>query len=313
MKELTSYLWTEKYRPESISGIILPATVKRTFTRFLKDKQITNLLLFSNSPGTGKTTTAKALCNEMGADVLYINASKDGNIDTLRSEISKFATVKSLSGNPKVVILDESEGTSNSFQAALRAFMEEFHKSCRFILACNYVTKLIEPLRSRCNVQIDFNFMDKKVQNEMKPKIYKRLVGILKNENVTFEENVLKQIIENFYPDIRRMVGLLQQQQIVVGDINSSIFEIQKVDQELFDYVINKDLTNARRYIIEKSCNYSELYTVFFKSFVPLIPKEKQAPAILILAQYSFWNGQVVDQELNFSACLLEIMNILYS
>lgn len=306
-----SYLWTEKYRPDSIKGLILPTSVKRAFTKFLSDEEIVNLLFFSNSPGTGKTSSAKALCNEMGADFLYINASKDGNIDTLRSEISKFATVKSLTGKPKVVILDESEGTTNSFQSALRAFTEEFHKSCRFILTCNYVTKLIEPLRSRCAVQIDFGFMDKKIQEEMRPKILKRLTGILDNENVTYDEEVVKKIVANHYPDIRRMIGLLQQQSIVVGDINNTIFDIGKVDQELFDYVLNNNLSGARKYVIENNCNYSEVYSSFFRNFIPLVSDTKKAPVIITLAKYAHMNGQVIDQELNLSAAFLEIMEIL--
>lgn len=306
-----SYLWTEKYRPDSIKGLIIPASVKKAFTKFLTDGEIVNLLLFSNSPGTGKTSTAKALCYEMEADFLYINASKDGNIDTLRSEISKFATVKSLTGKPKVVILDEAEGTSPAFQSALRAFIEEFHKSCRFILTCNYVTKLIEPLKSRCAVQIDFGFMDKKIQEEMRPKIFKRLVGILQNENITYDEEVVKKIIDNHYPDIRRMIGLLQQQSIAVGDINNTIFDIGKVDRELFDYVLNNDLTNARKYVIENNCNYTEVYSTFFRNFVPLVPDIKRAPVIITLAKYAHMNGQVVDQELNLSAAFLEIMEIL--
>ncbi len=311
MKALSSYLWTEKYRPDSIKGIILPASVKTKLSRFLTDGEIANLLLYSNSPGTGKTTTAKALCNDLGADFLYINASKDGNIDTLRSEISKFATVKSLTGKPKVVILDESEGTTPSFQAALRAFIEEFNKSCRFILTCNYVTKLIEPLRSRCGTQIDFNFMDKKVQEEMKPKILKRLIGILENENVTYKEETLQKIVNTYYPDIRKMIGTLQDFSLNSNDINDSIFESQKIESELYQYILENNLTEARKFVIEKNYNYTELYSEFFRTFVPMLAKDKQSQVIMLLAQYALWDGQVVDRELNFSSCMLEIMGIL--
>lgn len=312
MKQLAKYIWTEEYRPETVKDIILPRNVKALFKRFVSDEEILNLLLESSTPGTGKTTTAKALCSDMGVDMLYINASKENGIDVLRTKIERFATVQSITGKPKVVVMDEIDGTTPDFQRSLRGFMDSFSHVCRFIGTCNYKSKLIDPLCSRFeNGTINFNFMDKKSQAELKPKIFKRLIGILKIEKITFEEKTIQKIVDDFYPDIRRMIGIMQKHSFITNNIDNSIFETQKIDTELYEYILNFDLTSARKYIIEKGCNYSELYSDFFKNFIPLLKGSQKPKVILTLADYAYKNAFVIDKELNFSAALIEIMSDL--
>lgn len=313
-KRLSYTLWVEKYRPESVKEVLLPFDVKAFFLKLVEEKEIPNLLLYSSSPGVGKTTIAKALANDIKSDCIYINMSLESGIDTLRNRISKFATSYSMfgenEGGKKICILDEFDGSTPALQAAMRGFMEEFQDSCRFILTCNYITKIIEPLKSRCQ-QIDFNMMDIKSQEQCKPMVVKRLLGILKNEKVECKPETIQNIVNNYYPDVRRMINLLQQYSKKNGIIDNGIFEIEKVDIEFFQMILNKKLTYARKYVIERSLNPDELYRQLFLDFVPLLEKPKQAQVILVLAQYSHFNVLCVDKELNFAACLIEIMSVI--
>lgn len=314
-KRLNNFLWVEKYRPNKIKDIILPVSFKKFFTEIINDKEIPNLLFFSSSPGCGKTTVAKAIAKELGTDYIYINTSLENGIDVLRSRIEKFATSISFSGKKKIVILDEFDGASINLQQALRATIEEFHHTCRFIFTCNFITKIIEPLKSRCQM-FDFNLMEKELQDEMKPLIFKRLCGILKNEKVKdkpiiFDENTVKKIVDTFYPDIRRMINLLQQYTKQNGIVDNAIFNYEKIDSELYQLILNKKLTAVRKYIIERNYNYSELYRAMFDNLVPLLDKDKQAQAILYIAEYMYRDSFVIDKEINLTACILEIMGLL--
>jgi len=310
-KRLSYTLWVEKYRPETVGQILLPKSVKDFFLKLVEEKEIPNLLLYSSSPGVGKTTMAKALVNDIKSDYIYINMSLESGIDTLRSRIAKFATSYSMfgenEGGKKICILDEFDGSTPALQAAMRGFMEEFQDSCRFILTCNYVTKIIEPLKSRCQ-QIDFNMMDIKSQEECKPLVAKRLLGILKNEKVECKPETVKKIVDTFYPDVRRMINLLQQYSKKSGMIDSGIFNVEKVDTEFYEMIMNKKLTDARKYVIERNYNHDEMYRNLFDNLVPLLAKPKQAPCILVIAEYMYRNAFVVDKEINFTACLIEIM-----
>lgn len=313
-KQLSYSLWIEKYRPMSVKQVLLAPKVKGFFQQLVKEKEIPNLLLYSSSPGTGKSTIAKALVNDIKSDYIYINISLDRGIDTLRNRISKFATSYSMfgenDGGKKICILDEFDGATPELQAAMRGFMEEFQDSCRFILTCNYFTKIIEPLKSRCQL-VDFNMMDVEIQNELKPIIFKRLCGILKFENIEYTPEVIKKVVETFYPDIRRMVSLLQHYSKASGMIDNGIFNVEKVDTEFYNMIVNRKLTDARRYIIERNYNYDELYRNLFDNLVPMLEKSKQAQTILIIAEYMYRNAFVIDKEINFTACLLEIMGVL--
>ena len=314
-KRLSYTLWVEKYRPTRIQDVILPNAFRKFFSEIVAEKEVPNLLFYSSSPGVGKTTVAKAIAKEIDTDYIYINTSLENGIDVIRSRIEKFATSVSFSGQKKIVILDEFDGATINLQQALRATIEEFHQTCRFIFTCNYITKIIEPLKSRCQM-FDFNLMEKEVQIEMRPKIVKRLCDILKHEKVKgvaiiYEEETVKKIVDTFYPDMRRMLNLLQQYTKQNGTVDSAIFDYEKVDDELYQLILNKKLTAARKFVIEKNYNFSELYRAMFDNLVPMLEKQQQSQAILIIADYMKWSTQVIDPEIHFTACILEIIGII--
>jgi replication factor C small subunit len=309
INQASFYLWVEKFRPDTIDDILLPKKIKTFFRQLVKEKEIPNLLLYSSSPGVGKTTVAKALCHELNSDYLYINASKTG-IDVLRTDVEKYAKVKSLSGGKKIVILDEFDGATAALQNALRADIEEYHKSTRFIFTANHITKIIEPLKSRCQL-VDFNFTEKVQQEEMMPQIIKRLGAILKLEKITFNEDTVAKIVKSFYPDVRKMLGLLQQYSKQNGNIDNDIFNYESIDEEFYQYILNRQLTKARTYLIERNYNYTELFRLLYDNLIPKLPKEKQPQAILYISEYMYRDAFVVDKEINATACILEIIGIL--
>jgi len=308
-KKAAKYLWVEKFRPETIKEMVLPTKFKRFFNKVVKDGEIPNLLLASSTPGSGKTTIAKALCNEIDADSIYVNVSTESGIDTLRSTIREFASTKSFNKRPKVVIMDEADGASQQLQAGLRGFIEEFHSHCRFILTCNYVSKIIEPLREGRIMEFDFNISDAKTAAEIKPKQVKRLEQICKFEGVEYETSVLEQMVEMNYPNMRKMISTLQKGASMFGAIDENVLSLTKVDSELFNLVMAKKFTAAREHIIKASYNIDELFPIFYREFVPLIEsKNSQAQIILVLAQYQSQHPTAIDTELNFAACLIEII-----
>lgn len=307
-QSLKDKLWVEKFRGSTIDDIVLPLSLKNFFKKIIQKKELPNLLLVSNSPGTGKTSVARALCSELDADVLHINTSKTG-IDVLRTNVEKFAYGKSLSGSQKVVIFEEFCGATNALQEALRADIEQY-TSCRFILTANYVTKIIDPLRSRMQ-EVMFNFSDLKTRDELYPKIVKRLINILKYEKIEFDQEVIEKLVKTHFPDIRKMVQLLQQYSMEFGVINENIFSYQDIDDEFYDFLLNKQLTKARKYLIDRNMNPEEVYSKLFNNFVLKLPKEKQGQAIITLAQYGSWHNNTVDTELNMVAALLELIAII--
>lgn len=309
-KRLNYTLWVEKYRPSTIDDVILPKSYKNFFDKIISEKDLPNLLLYSSSPGNGKTSTAKALVSDLDMDYLYINTSSESGIDTLRDKISKFASTMSFDGKKKAIILDEFDGASNNLQQGLRAAIEEFHDTCRFILTCNYVTKIIEPLKSRCQM-LDFNFSDSKMSKTMMPKIGKRLLEILDNEKVDYDKSTMIKIVKTFYPDMRKMLGLLQQYSKQTGVINNEIFNYQKIDSELFELILNKKMRKAREFVIEKNYNYSELYRALYDNVIPEMSQESQGESYILIAEYMFRDSSVIDKEINFFACLIELARIL--
>ena len=308
---MSDFLWVEKYRPKKISDCILSEHLKETFTQFLKQKEIPNLLL-TGTAGTGKTTVARALCEELGADYIIINGSDEGRqIDTLRNKIKNFASTVSLTedANHKVVIIDEADYmNADSVQPALRNFIETFYNNCRFIFTCNYVNKIIPALHSRCTV-IDF-----KIVNGQKVKtataFMKRLEGILKDEKIEYEKKVLSELIQKYYPDFRRTINELQRYS-VRGKIDSGIlFSLSEANtKELIVSLKDKRFNDMRKWVVqnldkEASFLFRTIYDVLYTSL-----DSKSIPqAILILAGYQYKSAFVADQEINMVACLTEIM-----
>lgn len=307
-KSLRDKLWVEFFRPKKIDDAILPTSLKNFFKKIIEKGDLPNLLLVSNSPGTGKTSVAKALCNELGADVLHINTSKTG-IDVLRTDIEKFAHGMSLTGSQKVVILEEFDGATPQLQQALRADIEQY-LACRFIMTANYITKIIEPLRSRTQ-EVQFNFTDIKTKTEMMPKIVKRLENILTFEKIEYNKETLEKLVTSFYPDMRKMINLLQQYSNTYGVVNNDIFSYQDVEEEFYNYLLSSQLTKARKYLIDRNLNPEEVYRKLFDCFVPKLAKDKQAQAIIIIAQYSYQTAFTCDKEISLCACLLELIGLL--
>lgn len=311
-KRLNYSIWVEKYRPSKISDIILPVGLKRYFNKLVSEGEIPNLLFFSKSPGIGKTTVAKALVRELGADYLYINTSKENGIDLLRSKIDKFASTYSLSNGKKIIIMDEFDGASRQLQDALRASIEEFHDVCRFIFTCNSITKIIEPIQSRCRSGlIDFNFNDAKSKEQITPQIIKRLIGILKIEKIEYDLATIEKLVNDFYPDIRTMIGFLQQYSKQNGIINNDIFKSVYISDELVDFIIAKKFKKAREFVISSNYNYSDLYRFLYDKYLPKIEKDKYGQSLSIISEFMWRQSQgVLDPEINFAHCMFELMGV---
>ena len=304
------FIWVEKYRPKTIEDCILPTNIKKTFQDFLDKGEVPNLLL-SGPPGCGKTTVAKALCEELGADYYVINGSDEGRfLDTVRNNAKNFASTVSLSSTAKhkVIIIDEADNTTPDVQLCLRAFTEEFIGNCRFVFTCNYRNKIIQPLHSRCAV-IDFTLKGKQ-KTELAGKFFKRLQDILNLEKVDYEGKVLAELINKHFPDWRRVLNELQRYS-VSGKIDSGIlaaFSNVKTD-DLFRSLKEKDFPATRKWVVDNLDNdpavllrsvYDALYTHLAGPGI--------AAAVLIIAKYQYQSSFVADQEINMLACLTEIM-----
>lgn len=304
----TEYLWVEKYRPKVIADCILPSAMKKTFTDMVESGEVQNLLL-SGGAGCGKTTVARALCNELDSDCIIVNCSEDGNIDTLRTRIRNFASTVSMSGNKKVVILDEFDySNAQSTQPALRGFMEEFSANCRFILTCNFKNRIIEPLHSRCTC-INFQIPTKE-RPALAKQMLQRVKGILDAECVAYDDKVLVELIMKHFPDFRRILNELQRYS-VSGKIDVGILtQLGEIKiKELISALKDKDFTSVRKWVVENSdadsaSLFRKIYESMYECFAPSsIPK-----LVLILAEYQYKAAFVADAEINMTACLTEIM-----
>ena len=308
---MSDFLWVEKYRPKKISDCILSDDLKNTFTEFLNKKEIPNLLL-SGTAGTGKTTVARALCEEIGCDYIMINGSDEGrHIDTLRTQIKNFASTISLTetSNHKVVIIDEADYMNpDSVQPALRNFIETFYKNCRFIFTCNFKNKIIPALHSRCTV-IDFRISNgQKVTTAIA--LLDRLMDLLKEEGISADKKVVAELIQRHYPDFRRTINELQRYS-VRGKIDSGILvSISEINnKELVRLLKEKRFSDMRKWVIQNldkdpSSLFSNIYDVLYKHL-----DSKSIPqAVLVIADYQYKSAFVADQEINLVACLTEIM-----
>lgn len=303
----TELLWSQKYRPQKVSDTILPEKTKKSFQKFVDDQNIPNLIL-SGSPGTGKTTAAVAMLKELDCDYIMINGSLNGGIDTLRHEISNFASSVSFSGGRKYVIIDEADNLTAATQAALRSFTEEFSKNCGFIFTCNFKNRIIAPLHSR------FSMVDFSINKEEKPKLamqfYKRVIGILEENNVDYDQKTIVKVIEKYFPDFRRILNELQNY-AGSGKIDEGIFVNFKQESinQLFDYIKEKDFTNTRKWVAANTDqNLGDLYRKLYETGIEKIPMSDIADFVVIIGKYQFQHVSVPDQELNLVACLTEIM-----
>jgi DNA polymerase III delta prime subunit len=300
------YLWVEKYRPRNLNDCILPEEQKRVFKEFIDKGEIQNMLL-CGGPGMGKTTVARALCEELETDYMIINGSEESGIDVLRTKIKQFASTMSFSGKTKVVILDEADYLNpNSTQPALRGFIEEFSKNCRFILTCNFKNRIIQPLHSRCAV-IEFKY-DKKEKASIAAQVLKRLGFILSNESITFDNKVLASLILKYFPDYRRIINELQRYS-AAGTIDEGILaRVGEVNtSELINALKSKDWKAMRSWVVNNIDN--DPPAIFRKIYDDILDKVQTVPQlVLILADYQYKAAFVADQEINLVACLTEIM-----
>ena len=304
------FIWVEKYRPKTIEECILPESIKKTFSDFLNKGEIPNMLL-AGPPGIGKTTVAKALCNELGVDVYVINGSDEGRfLDTVRNNAKNFASTVSLSSTAKhkVVIIDEADNTGNDVQLLLRAFIEEFAGNCRFIFTCNYKNKILEPLHSRCAV-IDFSIKGKE-KAALAGSFFKRLQNILDAESIGYDQKVLAELINKHFPDWRRVLNECQRYS-VSGQIDSGIlasFSDISVN-ELIKNLKEKNFPEVRKWVVSNLDNdaSSLLRRVYDSCYDGLLPQTIPA-AVLIIAKYQYQCAFVADQEINLLAALTEIM-----
>ena len=306
----SDFLFVEKYRPQVIEDCILPDETKKTFKEFVEKGEIPNLLL-AGPPGIGKTTIAKALCNELGADFYVINGSDEGRfLDTVRNQAKNFASTVSLTGSSKhkVIIIDEADNTGNDVQLLLRANIEAFYNNCRFIFTCNYKNKIIEPLHSRCAV-IDFTIKGKQ-RVQLAGSFFQRLQSILDAEKIEYDEKVVAELVTKHFPDFRRVLNEIQRYS-TGGKIDSGIlasFSDVSVN-ELIKNLKDKNFTEVRKWVVSNLDNdaSSLLRRIYDSSFDCLSPQSIPA-AVLIIAKYQYQCAFVADQEINILAALTEIM-----
>ena len=303
------FLWVEKYRPKTIEDVILPQDLKAFFKEVVKSGELPNML-FTGSAGLGKTTVAKALCNEMNLDWILINGSEEGNIDTLRGKIKQFASTVSLQGGYKVVILDEADYLNpQSTQPALRAFIEEFANNCRFILTCNFKNRIIEPLHSRCGVY-EFSFPSKAQAVSCAGLFMKRAEQILTQENVTYDKDTIAAIIMKHMPDWRRVLNELQRSS-VTGALQALSSNSGSTDlfPTLMKTLKDKSFKDMRKWVADNmDMDPPAIFRGLYDNMNQHVKPQSIPQLVLILAEYQYKNAFVADHELNTVACLTEVM-----
>ena len=306
---MRDYLWVEKWRPKKLSDCVLSSNLRKQLEESVSKGDIQNMIFYGGA-GCGKTTVARAICEEMGFDYLFVNASEDSGIDTLRTKIRNYASTVSLNDKPKVVILDEADYMNpTSLQPALRGAIEEFASNCRFIFTCNHFNKIIKPIHSRCAV-FDFS-IPKGEKVEIAKAFFARLKFILKNEKIKFTEKVLAELIRKYFPDFRRVINECQKYS-TSGAIDAGILAASFADENLkvlVDGMKNKNFGIVRKWVGENSDKdvvmifrklYDTLYEILTPSSIPT--------AILCIANYQYRSAFCADQEINFMACCIEIM-----
>ena len=300
-------LWTEKYRPKTIENCILPERLKKPFQEYVNQKNIPNLLL-AGGAGVGKTTVAKAMCEEIGCDYIVINGSDESGIDTFRTKIKNYASSMSLAGGRKVIIIDEADYLNpNSTQPALRNAIEEFSGNCSFIFTCNYKNRIIEPLHSRCAV-VDFALKGNE-KAQMAKDFFVRIRHILQNERVEYDDKVIAELVKKYFPDFRRVINELQRYS-QFGKIDAGILsQIANVSiAEIVKYMKEKDFASARKWVASGDFDANIVFRQLYDALYDILKPQSIPQAILLLADYQYKQAFVADGEINLVACLIELM-----
>lgn len=307
MSSVQNLLWVEKYRPKSLSDCILPIDLSSIFSGMVKEQKIPNMMFYGKA-GTGKTSVAKALANDLGLDSIIINCSEDNGIDVLRTKIRQYASTVSLSGNGKVIILDEFDYATNAIQTGLRGAIEEFANNCRFILTCNYKNRVIDPLHSRCT-GIDFTVPGQE-KSQIAAKILARLEYILATEGVKYEVPVLANLIKKHFPDIRRIINELQKYSSN-GVIDVGILAQGSCDsyKELIGYMKGKDFASCRKWVMQNiDLNTTEFFKKLYNELYTALKPSSVPQSILIIAEYQYKSAFAADQEINTMAMVVQLM-----
>ena len=305
---MSEYLYVEKYRPHKIEDCILPDRLKKVFQDYVTKGDIPNLML-TGTAGCGKTTVAKAMCEEIGCNFLFINSSDERGIDTLRTKIKGYASTVSLTGGRKVIILDEADYLTPEAQAGLRGAIEEFSENCSFIFTCNFKARLIDALHSRCSV-IDFALKgDEKAK--MAAQMFKRLANILTEEGITYDKDVLGKIVQRYFPDYRRTLNELQRDSTsgnIDAGVLSQVESVRKLD-DLIKALKDKDFSTMRKWVVNNSdIDQSRIFRSIYDNLCTYLKPESVPQAVVNLAKYQYQAAFVADQELNLVACLTELM-----
>ena len=305
---MSEYLYVEKYRPHKIEDCILPDRLKSVFQDYVTKGDIPNLML-TGTAGCGKTTVAKAMCDEIGCNYLFINSSDERGIDTLRTKIKGYASTVSLTGGRKVIILDEADYLTPEAQAGLRGAIEEFSENCSFIFTCNFKARLIDALHSRCSV-IDFALKGNE-KAQMAAQMFKRLTVILKEEDITYDKDVLGKIVQRYFPDYRRTLNELQRYSTsgnIDAGVLSQVESVRKLD-DLIKALKEKDFSTMRKWVVNNSdIDQSRIFRSIYDNLCVYLKPESVPMAVVTLAKYQYQSAFVADQELNLVACLTELM-----
>jgi replication factor C small subunit len=301
------FIWTERYRPRTINDIILPTELKNQITGWISGSELPNILLSSSQGGTGKSSLASALIEELGCEVLWINASEESGIDTLRSKVMDFAGTVSFDGNPKLVILDEYDGASDKAQLAIRGIIEGNSKNVRFLATCNYKEKIIPQVLDRF-MKYDFDEIYKVHKKEMVTQIYNRLTFILENENISFDPKDITKVIGKMYPATRGMILFLQQN-IIDGRfvLDDRILNNSTILSDIVKSLKDKDFGKTKSLISELT-DPESFYTYVWKKIDSIFEKQSQPQAIMILAKYQNFSSMARDKQIPLIACLSELM-----
>ncbi len=308
MTNPNTFLLTEKYRPTKIQDCVLPERIKEKVSEFVSKGQVPHLLL-AGTAGQGKTTLAKTIAAELNADLMFINASKENGIDVIRNRITQFASTVSFEGNLKIVLLDEADRLSANAQDSLKATMEEFHESTRFILTCNTKSKIIEPIHSRCVV---FDFVQSAEEKKsLQVKAMKRIIGILQHEKIEFSVEPVASLVQKYYPDMRKILNEIQRY-ASNGKIDAGILVQQNTTlDELVDHLRAKKFNDVRSWVARNpDLDHQAVFRFFFDNLTNFFEPKSIPNIILILAQYQRWSIDVLDQEINLMACLVELVGV---
>ena len=310
MSDILNDSWVERFRPDSLASMVLPAPYRTAFEKYVESGNMSNVILYSSSAGTGKTSLAKAIVSDLDVEYLFINASIKTGVDIVRDQVTNFAQYDALNGKPKVVILDEFDGSSPQMQKALKSFIEEYHESCRFIVTTNSIVDIVPQLISRCKV-FDFNFSHNRHKDEMIQLVAKRVRSILDVVKVPYEKESLLTLVLEGFPDIRGVLNACSLAYDMYGGINSESVSVTAYDSDLLDNIIHGKIT-AISNAMETNSDYRGVYTFIYRNLDKYLDMGVSVQVIPIISDYMWRESRgVIDSNLNFMSMCIQIRNVI--